>query len=188
MALSGLRFYDSKEGKEYREGVSRNLWYLLLGTDGEWRGFAILWDGLPICASVFLKIQWNRDGDIDPRTGMKCYLPIFHCSHNLPMPMLSLWSQYSGPDPSPLPLQTLSPPLHSMKMRSERGGSWARTKRGLLWPPLVSEMCLQCHQFPYSFPWCLKFHCSALALQMVTSRNHPLFHPPHSAYFLSAWF
>lgn len=140
-----------------------------------------------VCASVFLKSQWNGDGDTETRMGMKYNLPIFYWRHDLPMPMLSPWSQHSGPDPSPLPLRTFSCPCIPWKwgQRGEGAGEeWNEDFLGLPGEWNVSSVS----SFSMFLSSLLLPSFAAVALLILAIRNHTLFHPPHPAYFLSAQF
>lgn len=139
--LQTFQLYDSmickRERKENTGKKSqKNLWYLFLGTTGQWGCSAILWDGLPVCLSVLLKSQW--DEDTDPTTGMKilpAHIPLKPqppYAHNGTME-LTFWA---WPQPTAPPDTFPSPaPKNSIKMRSERRGSWVRMRWELRWPP-----------------------------------------------------
>ena len=82
----------------------------------------------------FLKVQWEGDGDTDPRTDMKYHLSALHWSPGLPRLILSPQSQHSGADPRSLPLPTLpQPPFLSIPWKWGQRGEEARMNRRPPW-------------------------------------------------------
>lgn len=120
-----LCFLRENGKKHIGKESQKNLWYLALGTNGQWGCSVILWDGLSICASVFFENSVGREWGHRPRTDMKYHLSTLHWSPGLPRLILSPQSQHSGADPRSLPLPTLPlppAPKDPMKVRSERRG------------------------------------------------------------------
>ena len=135
-AILGLCFSRDNGKKHIGKESQKNLWYLSLGTNGQWGCSVILWDGLSICASVFFENSMGREWGHRPQDW--CEISPVHASLKPWPPQAHIitseptfwgWPQATAP-----PNASPAPPLLRILWKWGQRGEETRMNKGPPWP------------------------------------------------------